>query len=664
MNYKLHNKIEISNGKNNYTFFNTMLESICEQFKELKSYNDYLALGTGTGTHSTDNFHLLSYKKSYKLQDDIISNDISKSNEIFIKKNLVINDSTIDGIYITEAGITDKNILNPTIYNYFSFITDNTPNGILKEEGKPLEISIYIYLEISKSSDAFLTSGDNKFIEFLLGNGLRDKIYCTKGNNLSDNTKSISRGFPRNCKLTECESIFIKNESSFKLSFKANLGTGETSEIVFLIGNKPFARINLLEYKNTIVETKNHSCSSNNNIIIDENIKSIEYIENSDGLDYKLAKHGYNFSDKINLPFHNLFNNESPRFLSKDGKMIFFINNDKIYGYINEYHTISEIKTNGVSSNNITNIISFDKYVFIVSKSAPYISSYIVENNTFIKCSIDFNSFPQNSLLSNIYKIDITLGNNNRFMFGFLDNENHNGHILYYTFDRVNKMFYFENYYKSDYNFTNVLGMYKNTYCDAMIMFFKYNTTIYETRIVYFYQDKTNSETYSQEAYNILSDAKEIYIKGRALIVEKSYFPFINIYTYPSKNKYNILLENNEINDYLSTNLYYLIQKEKDFLYKIYNITDFDNPTLFSMGLPTQINPKQILDFEFLNDTLLIFLDSEYEKIVAYNFLENSSLIENISSEISSYNLRLEKYDLIGKNNEGVISTFSVDINL
>ena len=232
MNYKLHNKIEISNGKNNYTFFNTMLESICEQFKELKSYNDYLALGTGTGTHSTDNFHLLSYKKSYKLQDDIISNDISKSNEIFIKKNLVINDSTIDGIYITEAGITDKNILNPTIYNYFSFITDNTPNGILKEEGKPLEISIYIYLEISKSSDAFLTSGDNKFIEFLLGNGLRDKIYCTKGNNLSDNTKSISRGFPRNCKLTECESIFIKNESSFKLSFKANLGTGERSAVL------------------------------------------------------------------------------------------------------------------------------------------------------------------------------------------------------------------------------------------------------------------------------------------------------------------------------------------------------------------------------------------------------------------------------------------------
>ena len=142
MKFNLHNKIEIYNCKNKYCFYNTMLKSVINQFKTLDSFNDYLALGVGTRTHLDTNFNLINYKKSYKLESDFIQNDVSiATGNYYIKKTVLIDDYSLDGLYLTEAGITNSNSDNPIVYNYFSLVSSEFPNGILKNKGEPLAIS-------------------------------------------------------------------------------------------------------------------------------------------------------------------------------------------------------------------------------------------------------------------------------------------------------------------------------------------------------------------------------------------------------------------------------------------------------------------------------------------------------------------------------------------
>ena len=184
MNFLLHNRIEISNGKTKVCFYNRMLDSVFSQLQNKKSYNDYIAVGTGNDANeSTSTCKLKNYLKTYKLDCEYLQDNVNFGT-LYIKKTAVIDDEFLNNQTLYEAGITDSIEANPTIFNYFQFLENNQLVGITKQIGVPLVISVYIYLEISKSPNysGLLTDGKNKFVDFLLGNGLEDEIYCARGN--------------------------------------------------------------------------------------------------------------------------------------------------------------------------------------------------------------------------------------------------------------------------------------------------------------------------------------------------------------------------------------------------------------------------------------------------------------------------------------------------
>ena len=679
MKLNLHNKIEILVDDKKYCFYNSMLSSVKDALIKKKSYNDYLAFGTGNikdlesfsrfdGQESLgDNFKLSSHLKSYKTEVEFLQNDAMTGRELYVKKSAVISDSFLVGKYLTEAGITNCAENNPTIYNYFSLISDEFPRGIFVENTSPILISVYVYLDLASLGSGLFTGGENKFINFLLGLGLDGEIYACRGMNLADNLSPILRENLSSEKYL-CELISEFQEDGLLLSFSANLGAGETAEIVLLVGDSPFARLNVLEEKSQVKETENFTPKRNYVIDVGENVKEIESVtnltQNLPETNIFVSKYAKRFADKISLPFGNLFSSETPRFLSKDGKMIFFVMGDKIYGYRNENLKVNPLLTGGINISNITNIVAFDDFMFVFSRSAPYIFCYKIIGETFTFCEIDINSFEENMLLSSPYKIDITLSKNGNFLFAFIDSENHYGYTLYYTFDESQNKFIYDSYLKSGYDFNYILAMFKNNFTDACIMFVKEDESVYNTRLVYHYADKSFTDIYTTLAVYFTENTREIYTKNRAVIIEKTTEPYIWVYFYPQKYRYTLSLFGVEENDYISTNLHYLIQKMSNDDYKIYNLVGYDTPELFTDGIGSIVNQSKILDFEFLDDTLLIFMDDEKEPIVAFNFYENCMLIENVSSNEDLYSVAHTKYDLIGKNNEGVIVKFTIKINL
>ena len=669
MKINWHNKIEIMTGEKKYCFFNTMIKSVKEKLKTFSPYNKFLALGKGTGEHLNSNYHLLNYLKCYELKTDFLNNKISlDENKPFIKKTILIDDTSLDGQYISEAGITDLCQDNPIIYNYFSLTNDDCPNGILKEVGKPILISVYIYLSLETNGTGLFTLGDNKFISFLLGEGLSDNLYACKGLNIISNDNSIFRENPNFNEKFSCEVSITESADKLNLTFNFDLAGGEINEIVLLVGDIPFARINVQNFKANLTAKSNFSPKTNYVIDMGENVKSVSSVKNlttnKEETEFYQSSYAFKFGDKISLPFFNMFSNNTARFLSKDGKMIFFVIDDAIYGYKNINNEIVQIKTNGTKIQNIINIVSFDDFVFVVSKTEPYIYAFKIENNQFENLNFDFSSLENKNLLSSILSAEIVLGKSNYFMLGLIESETHYGYVLYLTFNETTKTFTFESLLSSQNEFNFILGMQKNNFTDAMIMMLKGDEDDDNAKLVYFYQDKTLTDVYTTLAVQFTKNTKEVYTKNRAVIVEKTTEPHIWVYFFPQKYKYTLSLFGSELNDYISTDLHYLIQKLSSSEYKIYNLVGYNTPTEFPEGLPSEIDKTTILDFEFVGNILLIFTNNSSEPIVAYNLFENCKLIENVTSNSDLYEIEYEKYNLIGQNNEGVIVKFTIDISL
>ena len=671
MNLKLHNKVEVVAGDKKLCFYNTMLKSVQQKFQNRQSFNEFLAIGTGTGEHSADNYKLLSHLKTFPLELEFLQDDVSVSeDDLYVKKSVLIDDDSLVGKNITEVGLTDELSDNPTIYNYISLVSEESPNGFLIEKSCPILISVYIYLTLSKTGEGVMCAGKNKLIDFLLGCGLSENLYACRGLNLLQNQETVERVFGNNAQLTKfpCSIDYVTHEAGISLCFSANLKSEKTYEVVILVGDSPVARINVLEHKSLIASSETFSPKRNYVIDAGNDVKSVNEVinlqTNEMESDIYISKYADRFGDKIKLPFDGLFSNDTPRFLSKDGKMIFFVYEDRVYGYKNISYKVVKLNTSQVNVSNIISITSFDDFVFIFSRSHPYVFCYKIIADELVFAQIDIQSFEKNYLLERAYKIDMTLAKNGNFILAFLDDENHFGYVAYYTFDENQNKFVFDSYFESNYNFTYLLAMIKNNFSDACIIFLKEAESPYETRLVYYYADKTYRDIYTTLAVEFTENTKEIYAKNRAIIIEKTTEPHIWVYYYPQLYRYTLSLFGSEENDYISTNLHYLIQKYSGDNYKIFNLIGYDTPTEFLDGFNDIVDQGKILDFEFLDDTLLIFLDSIDEPVVAFNLFENHAVIENVSSNENQYRVVCDKYDLIGKNSEEVIVSLTIKINV
>lgn len=670
MNLQYHNKIEIKTANKKFCFYNTMLKSVCDKITSFSPFNKCLAIGSGKNLSPQTNTHLMAYLKSYEMQTDFLCDYIiaDESSKPFVTKTIIIEDSSLDGQYLTEAGITDSCQDNPIIYNYFSLINDECPNGILKNQGESIVISVTIYLNIQTNGTGLFTLGSNKFIAFLLGEGLSENLYACRGKNIYGNSKSIFREKPINLQKYDCTFEFSSKNDVLNLKFVFDLSTGETNEVVLLVGNSPFARINLQDFRANTSNTQNFTPKTNYVIDMGENVKNITQVKNLTTNEIEIdvfpSNYASSFGDKISLPFNNMFSNDTTRFVSKDGKIICFVVDDSIYLYKNQDHSLIHIETNGLKVQNIINICAFDDFVLVISKSNPYVLAYKIINNSLSNIEIDFTGLNNQDIVSSIFKAEIVLSKNNQFMLGILTENDNFGYCLYLNFDEENNKISFDSMLSNENKFTYILGMQKNNFTDATIMMLKADEEPLETKLVYFYQDKTTKDVYTTLAVQFTENAKEIYTKSRAVIIEKTTSPHIWVYFYPQKFKYTLSLFGEELNDYISTDLHYLIQKLNTNSYKIYNLVGYNTPTEFLDGFPSELDLNSVLDFEFVGDCLLVFTNNKSEKVVAYSLFENSILIENVSTNSDTYEINYNSYNLIGKNNEGVIVKFTIDISL
>lgn len=663
MKFKLHNKLTVTNGKNTYTFFNQIFPNVYEKIKRLEPYFSHIAVGTGSNENASSVHKLQHYAKTIKLETENLQDDIS-INSLCSKKYAIIDSYELDDQYITEIGITSDTSSNPEIFNYFSLISDEHPSGIKKERGQILILSITIFLELENTEN--LTTGNNPLIDLLLGEGTKSKeVVAIKGSNLSDKT-NISRLLPTGEQI-KAEITSNINEGLI-INFKFDLKTGEIYEIVLAIDGVPFWRKNVMLEKELSSSSVTLTPREHEIIVVGNNIQSIEQVKNTSTnateTSVVTSKYANEIGGEITLPFHNLFDADTPRYLSKEGDKIFFLIDDYIYAYQNSNYELVPLKTYDLHILNVQKIVAFDNFLFVISKSEPYVQGFVLNSESISEITINLDNFNYKNKLSNIYDFDATQAKNGKIMFGFIFTENLTASAVYldYNTDTNTLVFDSENDFE-EYELTTVIAMYKNNFSDALIIFLKHGELSFKCKIVNNYPDKTYTDVYSVLAYYYACNTKNVEAKNRAIIVQKSEPPFFWIYFYPQIYRYELKLISDELDDYISTNLSYLIQKYKNNEYKIYSLAEFNNPEEFSVGIPDTIDKNKIVDFEFLNDVLIVFTSEEKNKTIGLSLKNTRTRIDNVSDSEASYEISTKNYNLLGTE-EGVILNFKLEVKI
>lgn len=661
MNFSFHNKLTIQLSNKNYTYYNTMLNSTLFSLSNYEKFNEYISVGNGDASSAQSSFHLTNFLCSGKLNFCSFQSDIGKGN-IFAIYEFKLLRNNIKSDYITEIGLSN-NDENPIIYNYFSLTSEDMPNGLDISEENEIVFKITINLNITETTNNILTSGSNPFIEFLLGNGLGEVKACL-GSNFSENVR-ISRVKPITNNLKICTKNANLSENMLNLSFSCDFNK-EIDEIVYMANDKVFARQNLKEYKNQLTKNNTFSPKSNYVIKIDNDIKSIDLITNnstsSTETNCVISKYANSIGDEITSPFENLFNHETTKFVSKDGKLIFFILNNKVYCYKNENFEIMQLNTRAINDDEITKIIAFDNYIFVVSKISPYISTYIIADDLVKKVDNDIEKFEKFSELETLRDIDITLCNNGNFIIGLLT-QNGNGLSIYLTYS-AQSGFTVTSYLINSRVFNYVFAMLKNNFCDGSMFYLKEGEFSYECRIVTHSSSATETDIYSYLAYALSLNAKRVYCKGRAIISEKNTSPSIVIYYYPQIYQYELPLIQEEVKDFISDDLYYIAQEYDNKEFKIYNLIGYDTPEEFTNNLSDFMDCNLIQEIVFLKDSFLVFTNNKNETIRIFNLKLNKSQIENVSDKDATYQVSYKEYDKLGSNGESVTINFKTGVHL
>lgn len=662
MQFSFHNKLTITVNDKKYIFYNTILQSLLVKLSTFEKYNQFLAIGDGVpDSNFQSNFKLTNHKNTLNLTQSSCQSDITKG-ELFSKNSFLVSSEDIPSTHISEVGLSD-NSENPTIFNYFTLIDEQNPQGIDISNSNEVLFEVTIYLNINENNNIILTSGKNPFIEFLLGYGMGD-IYTFLGSNYSENVR-INREPANNKEYYPCNTESKIIDNYFEINFSHSYSNTIIDEIVFVSDNRVFARQNLKELNP--VQILDSSLISQNNYVIklEEDIKEVLTVKNQNTQanenNIHISKYANSFGDKIHFPFSNLFSYETPRFVSKDGDKLFFLLNDSVYAYKNKNFNIESLDCTQISEAYITHIISFNKFVFIVSKLHPFISTYEIKNNRLEKIINNFESSEIFEQFKNLQAIDITQCNNGKILIGILTS-NKNALTVYIDYDENSRLI-LNNFIQNQKEFNYVFALYKNHFCDGQIIYLKEGETSASSRIVTHYADFTENDTYSYLAFALTNNSKRIYTKGRAIISEKKTSPTLSIFYYPQVFEYNLPLLSNEKKNYISPTLDYIIQEFDNKKFDIYNLVGYETPEMFVDNIDSIVNTNDIVDFEFLKDTLLIFVQNS-DQIIAYNLNLVKTQIENVSEKNTSYQVTYNKYNKLGSNNNTININLTTRISL
>ena len=661
MKFSIHNKVEIKLNNTTFTFFNNMFKNVYEKFSNFESFNNYLSIGNGPTSNKQNEFKLTNLLLTIPLKTEIVQNDISKG-QLYIKKSFIVDSNVLNDCYITEMGITDT-IDSTTIYNYFSLITDEQPHGVRINTNEKLCGVIYIYLDIENQNTNFsFLDGDNKFISYLLGEGLHELPYVSVGDYyINDNNEAIFK--PNTSTNKILSKINFSTGDVFNISFVFNIKKQVVNSLFLFLNNTPFAFVKTQNYYNFYENDITLSPKQHYVIDMGENIKTIKSITNNTTGEHETSYFVTNYANeigaKVNTTLFNSFDNKTPRYVSNDGRYIIFVQNKNVHILKNENYCITKIDSHNLTIQEIKSINCVDDFIFIFSNIEPYLFVFKIFNNEIVKIEIDFSNFDNLPLIKNMLKCGVSKANSGEFMIGIIDAENQNGNTLYFSYDST--ILKFNTLLSSNYNFTYILPISSNKFCDAHIIYCKEGEYSYTSKLVTHYANKTEKDVYTSLAYTLTNNAKELYVKDRGIIVEKTEAPKIQIYHYPHVYQYLFPEIENEQDYYLSNNLLYMAVRKNDGSLHFYNLVGYNETFEFLNNLPEYIQPESVQDIVFLKDSFLVFTP---ESIFCFNLKQNKKLIENISSVTDDYLINYDKYRFLGENNEEVVAKFSVTIDI
>lgn len=662
----LHNKYEIITNNKTYVAYNTITNKIFECIKEFKQFATYFAFGNGLGEVTYDDSKMVNHTFSYPSTLEEISCDPTKT--MFVRRTVTIGEDEHNGKQFTEIGLTNTNADNPNIFSHVK-ITDEEGNQVkvVKKSGQIMFIRVTVYLTVDEQSKPLLTAGENLLIKAILGElQSYPTITAARGSNLEDNSKIIYRNVPRNSTQYSCTLKTETLQDSHKLNFEFDLGGGETPEVVIMFNGKPVSRFSLMGDRLNPASSEVLTSQTNATLDLGKYVSSVQSI--TDGTEvvmgYKLKKYAKEFSDYIANPFDANFTSTSPRFVSKDGDKIAFIADGSVYLYRNLQYSLQQI-ANSISSTNIKNIIIFEDYVFVVYTSSPYLKLYIIDDNTTYNMPINFEAYENFDTTYDWQDVHIINDDNGNFTLGIVLGEINRNPVIAKA-KIVENVFKFisAQYGQTDY-IANMFSLYKNPYCSSMIGFVtnNFNSITGQHRIEQCWADGTTELTNEIYAYAMLNNTASLEGKNRAVIAKKTSKPYIWLFYYPNLFRYSISLTEG-VQNWISTSLMYLIQKYEgeSATYKIYSLTNYNNPEEFIDGIPSEIDQSTITDFEFLADTLLIFTTSG---VKAINLKQVYTVAENLPQANTDYTVTTITEDVYGSTeSEGVLGKFTVEFSV
>lgn len=667
MKYKLHNKYEITLNNKTYTLYNTLLDTIYEKIANLEQFTSHIAIGTGTTQKTTKDTKLNNYLMSFKTTTDEIQSDISKG-DLFIKKIVTIDENFTETFSFSELGITNTNEFDPIIFNHVLIKNqEGEAISITRNPGDTLEIKVTIYLELSTESKSLFINGDNELIKQILGEELSvedNNIYATRGNNTLTN-ESLNKFYIDSNKLIKCTKKVVKNSNnSISVNYTAELGEGETEEVFVVYNNKVCLRLNISEFNTPLEITNIFTPEEGNYIEVDKNVKEIISVSDSNNTfdsSYKIVNYSTSLNEKLTNLFDQNFSSNTPRYVSKDSKMIGFVLNNYLNLYKYNNYNFEKINTVQVDTSNIFKLFMFEDILLILKTTEPFVNIYKIIDNNAIKQEVSLAMFESSIYSFDWIDADATLTNNNKILIGVIIN---NASLTPITIKlSVNS----EGIYTDDIIIPSletakkVFSVYKNNYIEPKICFITdtyAGGTYYLTEEIY--ENSKNFALNTDISYKTLYNSKNIYVAGRTLISEKDVSPYIKVFYYP-----NLIEANSEIpfgtKHFYSKDGNYLISKYSDNTYKIFNFHKLNSLLEFPLQFPDSVSLDNIEDFEFVGDYLLVFTSNEMEPLYFLSLKNNNTRIENLTNNSLNHTINYIKYNLLGsKTLEGVEVNFTL----
>lgn len=663
MKIRLHNKFEITLRNKTYTAYNTLLQSVYDKIANLEQYTSHIAIGTGTTHLNFTDTTLNNYLMTFKAETSEIQSDISKGT-LFIKKVANIDENNSSTFSFSELGITNTSESNPTIFNHVVLEDENgDPISLTRNQGDSMQICVTIYLYLSQDSDCLFTSGKNYLIEQILGEDLsieNRNIYALRGENLLEN-KQIFRETPVLANLNECSCTITHNDDlTISICFFADLGEGETEEVLICFNNKACLRYNTRDLRTPLTETNTYTPDACNNIDLGNNIKEVLSVDkvsesgNTSETSYTTINYTKKLTDKLNNIFDEPFNSSTPRFVSNDGKRIAFIYNSYLHLYQNQDYTFSKINTSQFATNNVNNIFILNNFILAIKTTTPYIDLYQIENNMINKLNINMDSYNNLGYSYNWLDVKAIITDDNRIKIGVILSEDNKPLVI--TLTKSTDNIYYDSIQTPILtSAVAVYSLHKNTYNDSVIGFLT-DTYAGDTNYLLeeFYQDTSGVRNSSDMPFTVLNETLGIKTGGRLLLSQKPTAPYLKAYYYPELT-YADSNYSTGINHYLSKDGNYIVAKYSDNTYKIFNAHKFNVLEEFEKGFDEFVDQSKILDMEFVGDTLIIFTSINDEPNFGIALKNDATRIDKLTDVNSTYLISYKKYDIIGsKKLEGV----------